>query len=376
MNDSTSRLGVGLVGSGFMGKSHAFAFNAAPQAFELPLRPELAVLADRSEDVAAEAARRLGFLRAVGDWRILVEDPAVDLVAITAPNDLHKPVALAALAAGKHVYCEKPLAPTLPDAREMAEAAARSGRVTLAGFQYLKNPIIALARDIVSSGEIGGVIAFRGIHAEDYMTDPDAPYSFRNEPEGGGVLMDLGVHIVSKARHLVGPIVEVSAATAVVHKSRPAQGGRKAVAADDHSVFTARFENGAIGSFVASWVAPGRKMQLDFELTGTKGSLAFSGERFNELQLYTVGQGKARSGFKTILAGPDTPPFAAFCPAPGHQLGFNDLKTIEVAHLIRAIAGEEKASPDFGEAYEIQRVIEAARQSGREKRWVAIDECR
>jgi predicted dehydrogenase len=161
-----------------------------------------------------------------------------------------------------------------------------------------------------------------------------------------------------------------------VHKSRPAGSGRKAVAADDHSIFAARFENGAIGSFTASWVTPGRKMQLDFEIVGTTGSLVFSQERFNELQLYTDGEAKARSGFRTILAGPDTPPYGDFCPAPGHQLGFNDLKTIEVAHLVRAIAGEENAAPDFGEAYEIQRVITAALESSGEKRWINISECR
>lgn len=375
-NGRAGRLGIGLVGSGFMGRSHAFAFAAAGQVFFLPLRPELAVLADHSEEVAGKAAKQLGFAKAVGDWRSLIADPDVDVVAITTPNDLHKPIALAALAAGKHVYCEKPLAPTLAGAREMAEAAQASGRVTLVGFQYLKNPMIALARDIVASGEIGEIGGFRGIHAEDYMTDPDAPYSFRSEAEGGGVLMDLGSHIVSLARHLAGPIAEVSTVHATVHKSRPSGGTRRAVQSDDHAYFVARFASGALGSLAASWVTPGRKMQLDFELVGTKGSLVFTQERFNELQLFTTGQAKGRGGFKTLLSGPDMPPYGNFCPAPGHQLGFNDLKTIEVAHLVRAIAGAEQASPDFTEAYEIQRVITAALGSGREKRWVAIEECR
>ena len=228
MVSKPGRLGVGLVGSGFMGKAHAFAFNAASQIFDLPLKPELAVLADVSQAQAEEAARRLGFGKAVADWRMLVDEPAVDVVAITAPNHLHKPIALAALNAGKHVYCEKPLAATLADAKEMAEAARASGRVTLAGFNYLKNPIIGLAREIVLSGEIGELIAFRGIHAEDYMVDPAAPHSFRTDPVGGGVLMDLGSHIVSLARHLVGPIEEVSAATGTLHKTRPSRRGAEA----------------------------------------------------------------------------------------------------------------------------------------------------
>ncbi|HWT30581.1 MAG TPA: Gfo/Idh/MocA family oxidoreductase, partial [Propylenella sp.] len=268
--------------------------------------------------------------------------------------------------------CEKPLATSVDDAREMVEAAEAAGTVTLVGFNYLKNPIIRLARDIVRSGEVGEVVAFRGIHAEDYMMDPEAPFSFRNEPEGGGVLMDLGSHIVSLARHLVGGIEAVTAAHATVHKSRPFAQGRRDVATDDHAYFLARFDNGALGSFTASWLTPGRKMQLEFELVGTRGSLVFSQERFNELQLYTAGEKRGREGFRTILAGPDHPPYGSFCVAPGHQLGFNDLKTIEVATLIRAIAGEGNEGPDFREAYEVQRIIAAAIRSGKEGNWLRV----
>lgn len=369
---SPGRLGVGLVGSGFMGRAHAFAFGAVAQVFDLPLKPDLAVLADRNDEVAGAAARRLGFSQAVSDWRTLVADPAVGVVAITAPNAMHKPIALAALAAGKAVYCEKPLATTLADAREMADAAHAAGAVTLVGFNYLKNPMIGLARDIAESGEIGEVVAFRGIHAEDYMVDPEAPHSFRTDPDGGGALMDIGSHIVSLAQHLVGPIEEVTAAVGTVHRSRPSGEGRRPVMVDDHGHFLCRFAGGALGTVSASWVTPGRKMQLDFELTGTRGSIAFTQERFNELKLYTTGQTRGREGFKTVVAGPDHPPYGAFCPAPGHQIGFNDLKTIEVANLIRAIAGEERASPDFGEAYQIQRVIAAVLKSGNEGAWVRV----
>jgi predicted dehydrogenase len=184
--------------------------------------------------------------------------------------------------------------------------------------------------------------------------------------------MDLGSHIISLARHLVGPIAEVSAATTTVHKTRPSPAGQKPVTIDDHSHVIARFANGVLGTLTASWVSPGRKMQLEFELIGTRGSLVFSGERFNELHLYS-GDPEKRRGFKTLLAGPDTPPYGNFCPAPGHQLGFNDLKTIEVAHLISAIAGNEKPYPDFSDAYEIQRTVSAALRSASEKDWVRVD---
>ena len=374
MVSKTGRLGVGLVGSGFMGRAHAFAFGAVGQIFDPPLRPDLVVLADQSEGAATKAAQRLGFARSAADWRVLVTDADVDVVSVTTPNHLHKPIAVAALAAGKAVYCEKPLASTLADAREMAEAARASGLVTVVGFNYLKNPMIRLAREIAQSGEIGEIVSFRGIHAEDYMANPQSPHSFRTDPEGGGALMDIGSHIVSLARHLVGPIEEVAALNGTVHKSRPSGDGVRPVSVEDHGFFIARFGNGALGSITASWVAAGRKMQLEFELVGTRGSVAFSQERFNELHLYTTGQQRGREGFKTIVAGPDTPPYEKFCPAPGHQLGFNDLKTIEVASLIEALAGGENAGPDFWEAYEIQRVIAAATRSGNERGWVRVAE--
>ena len=372
MGRTGKRLGVGLVGSGFMGRAHAFAFAAVSQIFDLPLTPELAVLADRDDATAAAAAAQLGFARSLGDWRDLIADPAVDVVAIAAPNALHKPVALAALAAGKAVYCEKPLATTLADAQEMAAAARAAGTVTLVGFNYLHNPMLRLAREIVDSGEIGEIVSFRGIHAEDYMADPHAAHSFRTDPEGGGALMDIGSHIVSFARHLAGPIASVSAATQTVHAMRPSAAGDAPVLVDDHGFMLVRFASGALGSLSASWLAAGRQMQLEFELVGTRGAICFSQERFNELQVYAMGQRPGRAGFTTIHAGPDTPPYGRFCPAPGHQLGFNDLKTIEVAALIEAIATGRSTGPDFAAACEIQRVVSAALQSGRSGEWIEV----
>jgi predicted dehydrogenase len=266
----------------------------------------------------------------VGDWRVLIDDPEIDVVSITTPNHLHKPIARAALQAGKAVYCEKPLAATLPDAREMAEAARASGLITMVGFNYLKNPMIRLAREIAQSGEIGELVSFRGIHAEDYMTDPRAPHSFRTDREGGGALMDIGSHSRLAGAPSGGPIEEVVAATGTVHPSRPSAQGVRPVEVDDHGYFLARFAGGALGSISASWVAAGRKMQLEFELVGTRGSIAFSQERFNELQLYTTGQPAAGKVSRRLWPDRTCPPYGNFCPAPGHQLGFNDLKTIEV----------------------------------------------
>jgi predicted dehydrogenase len=370
------RVGIGLIGSGFMGRSHTIAFRAAPGIFALGVVPVLEMLADVDEPTATAGARALGFARATGDWHALVADPAVELVDITTPNNFHKPMALAAIAAGKHVYCEKPLAANAADAAEMAQAAAKAGVKTFVGFNYLKNPMLAFAREVVASGEIGEVVSFRGIHAEDYMTDPAQPWTWRLDPAGGhGVVADLGSHILSIARFLAGDIVEVSGQIATVVKQRPVAAGSaetRAVQVDDEARALLRFASGATGSIEASWVAAGRKMTLAFELTGTRGAITFDQERMNEIRLYTVGQPRGREGFKTILSGPDHPDYRPFCPAPGHHLGFNDMKTIEVKAILAALAGGPEFLPDFREAARVQATVDAIVTSAREKRWVVV----
>ncbi len=368
------RLGVGLIGSGFMGKCHAQAFRAAPTFFALPREPALELLADIDAKTAQKAARALGFARSTGEWKTLVADPAVEVVSITTPTALHKPMALAALAAGKHVWCEKPVAASAADAREMAEAARKARAVTVVGFNYLRHPLIRLAREMVASGEIGEVIGFRGVHLEDYMADPKTPWVFRFDPAGGhGALSDIGSHILSVARHLAGEIAEVSGQLVTAIARRPAARGSaktRAVEVDDQARALLRFASGATGSIEASWIAWGRKLTLAFELTGSKGTILLDFERMNELQIFTAGQRRGRAGFKTILAGPDHPPYGSFTPAPGHHIGFNDLKTIEAKMLIEAIAGGPPAWPDFEDAWHIQQAIDAIALSARERRWV------
>lgn len=381
-------LRVGLIGSGFMGACHANAFRAVSGIFDVPLEPVLELIADIDEASAARSAERFGFRRSTGDWHALIADPDVDIVDITAPNILHHEIGMAAIAAGKAVYCEKPLANTVEDCAELAAAAAARGVPTAIGYNYLKNPMIGLAREIIESGEIGEVVGFRGIHAEDYMTDPTAPFSFRNELIGGGVLADLGSHIIAMARYLVADVTEVCGHLHNVVSERPAPTGARGahdkaagdtgrmlpVTTDDQARFLCSFANGASGVIEASWVAQGRKMQLGFELTGSKGSLAFNAERLNELEISTADAPKGREGFKTIWAGPDHPPYGAFCPAPGHQLGFNDLKVIEVRDLINALASPERQPwPDFAEGLAVQRVIEAVRQSADRRGWATVE---
>lgn len=368
------RIGIGLIGSGFMGRSHAIALRAVQGVFGADLVPSLEVLADIDEASAQRAATALGFARATADWQALVRDPAVELVHITTPNALHRPMALAAIAAGKAVYCEKPLAPTAAEAAEMAEAAEAAGVVSAVGFNYLKNPLLLAAREIVTGGEIGNVVSFRGIHAEDYMADPTTPWTWRLDPAGGhGAVADLGSHILSIARFLCGPIAELCGQIVTVHRARPFEGGRRAVEVDDQARALLHFASGATGSIEASWVASGRKMSLGFEITGTRGTIAFDQERMNELLLWTRGQPLGREGFRTIPSGPAHVPYGAFCPAPGHHLGFNDMKTIEVRAVLEALAGKSAFQPDFREAASIQAAVDAIVRSARDRVWVTLD---
>ncbi|MDE2791661.1 MAG: Gfo/Idh/MocA family oxidoreductase [Paracoccaceae bacterium] len=366
-------VGVGLIGSGFMGRCHANAFSAVAGLFDVPVKPVKTILADATVDLAVEGANALGFERATSDWQELVNDEAVDIVAITAPNVFHEPIALGAIAAGNTVYCEKPLSTTVESALKMTLAAEATGVVTSVGFNFLRNPMIKLAREIIGSGEIGKITGFRGRHAENYMASSDAPHSFRTEPAGGGALADIGSHIISIGRFLLGPVTAVFGDCTTIHTSRPIALGtmeRRPVEVDDMTLALLKFENGASGSIEANWAATGRTMDLSFEITGTKGAISFTQERMNELHLYSTG-GRC-SGFTKIESGPEHPPYGQFCPAPGHQLGFNDLKVIEVAELLEAHATGKSCSVDFREALQIQEIVEAIAASSRSGKWLRV----
>ncbi len=375
---SASKIGVGVIGTGFMGRAHAMAYRAVPGIFSPPLVPVLEIVADSDAAGAERAHRSFGFRRMTTDWRALIADPAVAIVCVTTPPALHREMALAAIAAGKHVHCEKPLALDAAETEAMAqaaEAARPNGIRTQVGFNYLKNPLLGLAREMIASGELGEITNFRGIFAEGYMADPAAPWSWRLDPAGAGVIADLGSHIIGLARFLLGPILSLVADLETVVKERPSTPGsaeRRAVTVDDIARLTVRFARGCGGTIEASWVATGRTMQLGFEIAGTRGALSFTQERMNELLLHRADAPAHARGFLRIEAGPAHPPYGLFCPAPGHQLGFNDLKTIEAADFLAAIAGGAEKGPDFREAAEIQKVVDTAIRSSRERSWLAV----
>ncbi|WP_149142145.1 Gfo/Idh/MocA family protein [Gemmobacter caeruleus] len=366
-------LGVGVIGTGFMGKTHILAWRAVRAVMggsmgAVPV-PELRLLCETPAEKARDMAAQFGFAAATDDWRALVNDPGVDVVSITTPNGLHHPMAMAAIAAGKHVWCEKPMALTLAQAEEMAAAARERGVVTMVGYNYLRNPAFTHAQRLIASGAIGRVVQFRGWVDEDYQADPDLPWSWRAKlaEAGLGALGDIGSHLVSMAQGLMGPIASLLADMQTIHETRPLPdgSGRGVVENEDAAAVLLRFASGAQGSMVISRAAWGRKSRLGFEVHGTQGMIVYDQERMNELQLYRNDGPKDRQGFQTILTGPAHPPYGEFCPAPGHQLGFNDLKVIECAALLRAIAGLEAAHPNFDDALRIERVIHAVADSAR-----------
>lgn len=375
--DRAGKARVGLVGAGFMGRCHANAFRTVGGVFPEVPAVELTMLADVDDGCAATNARNLGFGRSTGDWRTLVSDPEIDIVAVTTPNALHEPIVLDAIAGGKTIYCEKPLSTTSESAGRMRDAARQAGIISLVGFNFLRNPMVRLAQEIIVAGEIGEILSFRGRHAESYMSDPEAPHSFRTDPPGGGALADIGSHIISMARYLLGPIVRVCGRTTTFYHERPLAAGsheNAPVLVDDAAYVLVEFESGATGSLEANWAAFGRTMDLSFEITGTRGALAFSQERMNELLFCDHVPRSKLAGFRRIEAGPQHPPYGHFCPAPGHHLGFNDLKVIEVAHLLQCHASRAGAFPDFDEAYRVQRTTEAIQRSSATGSWTLVVE--
>ena len=355
-------LGIGLIGTGFMGKAHALAWRNAGSVMGNLAALRLELLCDTPLDKAQAMAAQFGFARATDDWRALMRDPAIDIISITTPNALHHDMALAALAAGKHVWCEKPMALSLPQAEAMARAARKAGVQTLLGYNYIRNPAYRHAQHLIAAGRIGRLAHFRGWVDEDYQADPDLPWTWRarKSDAGLGALGDLGCHLVAMMLGLMPDVESLIADTQIIHPTRSLpEGGSAAVENEDTATAILRFVSGAQGSLSTSRSAWGRKNRLDWEVHGTKGMISFAQERLNELQLYVNEGPAAEQGFRTILTGPTHPPYGVFIPAPGHQLGFNDLKVIEAAELLTAIAGGSPAWPDFTQGCRIERIIHA-----------------
>jgi predicted dehydrogenase len=378
-------LGVGMVGYAFMGAAHSQAWRTAPHVFDLPLQPHMAELCGRDAAAVRIAAARLGWTVAETDWHALIERDDVQLVDVCTPGNLHAEVAIAALEAGKHVLCEKPLANTLTEAEAMAAAAARAasrGVRAMTGFNYRRVPAVTLARQLVTEGRIGQIRHVRASYLQDWLVDPAFPLTWRLQREraGSGALGDLGAHLVDLAQYLTGELIAgVSAATATFVGERPlleAPGGAPRsgpVTVDDAAVFIARWPSGALASFEATRFATGRKNQLRIELNGDRGSLAFDLERLNELQFYDRTDESAEAGFRRIVVTePGHPYLSAWWP-PGHMLGWEHTFTHQVRDLVTAIAAGTDPVPSFQDGLQVQRVLAAVEQSAaRESCWTPV----
>ncbi|MFI5933067.1 Gfo/Idh/MocA family protein [Actinoplanes sp. NPDC051494] len=376
------QLRVGMVGHAFMGAAHSQAWRTVNHAFDLPLSARMSVVAGRDDQRAATAAAKLGWESHATDWRDVVARDDIDLIDICTPGDTHAEIAIAALAAGKHVLCEKPLANTVAEARDMAAAAAAAqsrGIRSMCAFNYRRVPAVELMRRLVAAGRIGTVRHIRAVYLQDWIVDPEFPlvWRLRKDVAGSGALGDIGAHIVDLTQFITGThITAVTALTETFVRERPLLNGSKTsgeVTVDDAALFLARLDGGAVATYEATRFATGRKNGLRVELNGSLGSVAFDFERMNELEFYDGALPSTEQGFSRILVTePDHPYLSAWWP-PGHPIGYEHSFTHEVRDLIAAIAAGEDPAPSFADALQVQLVLDAVERSAASAAWVQVE---
>jgi predicted dehydrogenase len=388
------KLRVAIVGYAFMGAAHSQAWRTVNRVFDLPVNAVMQVMCGRDEQRARVAADRLGWAEVATDWRQVVERDDIDVVDVCTPGDSHAEIAIAALQAGKHVLCEKPLANTVEEASRMAaaaRAAAQRGVRSMVAYNYRRVPALAFARKLVEDGRIGQIRHVRANYLQDWIIDPAFPLVWRLQKDraGSGSLGDLGAHIIDLAQYVTGDdITGVGALTETFVKQRPlaeasaglsATGGSATgsatgeVTVDDAALFHARFAQGALGSFEATRFATGHKNGLRLEIEGSEGALRFDMESLNELQFYDAGEPAATAGFRRILVTePDHPYMGAWWPA-GHIIGYEHTFTHEVRDFLEAVATDTDPQPSFATGLQVQRVLAAVEDSaGDAGRWTAV----
>ncbi|GAA2057743.1 Gfo/Idh/MocA family protein [Leifsonia soli] len=384
MTDDRPQLRVAMIGYGFMGAAHSQGWRTAPRFFDLPAEPVMSVIVGRDTVRVEDARRRFGWQRAETDWRAVIDDPDIDVVDICTPGDSHAEIAIAALDAGKHVLCEKPLANTVAEAEAMtaaAERAAARGIRSMVGFSYRRVPAIGFARRLVQEGRLGAIRQVRALYLQDWLRDEDGPMTWRLDKTlaGSGSLGDIGAHAVDLVEHLTGSqLGAVSGTLATFVEERPLLGEgvglsgtasteRGTVTVDDAAWFTARLAggeaDGAIGAFEATRYATGRKNALRIELSGSRGAIAFDLEEMNELQFYDATAPAGEQGFtRIIVTEPEHPYMANWWPT-GHAIGYEHAFSHEVVDLVTAIASGTDPEPSFADGLHIQRVLDAVERS-------------
>jgi predicted dehydrogenase len=380
---------VGMIGYKFMGKAHSHAYRDIPMFFPDTPRPIMKVICGRNEEGVKQAQRQFGWEEAATDWRQVVNRDDIDLIDINAPSDAHKEIAIEAAKAGKHLFCEKPLALTLADAREMLAVAEQAGVKHMIGFNYRFAPAVQLAKKLVDEGRLGRIYHFRAVFLQDWILDPAFPLVWRLDKNvaGSGALGDLGAHLIDLARFLVGEFSEVSGMSETFIKERPllsattggltAKGDAAAtgkVTVDDAALFLARFAGGALGSFEATRFAGGHRCTNSFEINGSKGSVKFDFERMNELQVYFTDDADDVQGFRRVLATDPAHAYASAWWPPGHTIGYEHTFIHETVELFQALRENRQPMPNFHDGVLCQAVLEAVERSIEQKRWVQLSE--
>jgi predicted dehydrogenase len=376
---------VAMIGYGFMGAAHSQGWRVAPRFFDLPADPRMALVVGRNADAVAAAAAKWGWEESATDWRSVLERDDIDVIDIVTPGSSHAEIAIAALEAGKHVLCEKPLANTVAEAEAMADAAARAaerGVFAMVGFTYRRVPATTFARQLVAEGRIGRVTQVRASYRQDWLVDPQVPLAWRLRKElaGSGALGDIGAHAIDLAQFITGQRLEsVSGTLETIVKERPlpadtspgevaslggaAGSGTGEVTVDDVAMFTGRFDSGVLGSFEATRFATGRKNALRVEVSGTEGAIAFDLEDLNTLEFYDRTAPDDRQGFTRILVTePSHPYVSAWWPA-GHMLGYEHGFSHQVVDFVTAIAESHQPTPSFADGLHVQRVLDAVERS-------------
>ena len=362
-------LSVALVGTKFMGRAHSNGWRQAPRFFDLPADIRMAAICGRDHAGTRRAAKTLGWERAVYDWRAIVADPSIDIVDICTPNDSHAEVAIAATRAGKAILCEKPLARNSAEARQMVDAVKRSRVPNMVCFNYRRVPAVALAKQMIGSGEIGDrIYHFRARYAQDWIADENFPLVWRLQSKiaGSGALGDIGAHIIDLARFLVGEITGVLAISETFVKKRRTKNRTYArVNVDDAVSVVGKFKNGAILNLEATRFARGRKNQLSFEINGSRGSLTFDLEKMNRLQFYDARDSGHARGFREIIVTESNHPYIKNWWPAGHIIGYEHSFVHTIVDFVNAVVTRNRIQPDFADGLKTQRVLDLIQRVAR-----------
>ncbi|WFE52370.1 Gfo/Idh/MocA family oxidoreductase [Micromonospora sp. WMMD1155] len=394
MSTTDKELRVGMVGYAFMGAAHSQAWRTVNRVFDLPARARMALICGRDTSKVADAADRLGWEAYTTDWRDLINRDDIDVIDVCTPGDSHAEIALAALAAGKHVLCEKPLANTVEEARAMtaaAEVARAAGVRSMCGFNYRRVPAVTMMRQLVADGRLGVIRHVRATYLQDWIVDPQFPLVWRLQKDraGSGALGDIGAHIIDLTQFVTGQRISgVSAVTETFVKERPLPAESSGLAAtvdggsaptgpvtvDDAAVFVARLDGGALATYEASRFATGRKNALRVEINGSLGSVVFDLERLNELEFYDATRPTAEQGFSRILVTEGEHPYMSAWWPPGHIIGYEHSFTHEMRDFIEAVATGVDPTPSFADALQVQLVLDAvARSAGLGSSWTEVE---